>query len=111
MKAQRPNPTGAQVAAYLGRVNDPVFTEQCSGIVTDVRDLAESYTRGIGFTDDNTLPADICVAVVSRSARVAMNPLSYASESVDTAASQDRWAGDWSRGERRVLDVYRKRST
>jgi hypothetical protein len=101
------NPTGADVAAFLGRQDDTVFVGQCDNVASLVRDLAESYTRGLGFSDDNTVPSDLFAAVLSRAARTAVNPLAYTTESVDTSSVVDRFSGDWSTGERRVLNRYR----
>jgi hypothetical protein len=103
------NPTGEDVAAFLGREGDEVFVGQCQRTSLQVRSMAESYTRGMGFSDDNTVPADLHACILSRAARVAVNPLSYSSESADTATSVDRYAGDWTRGELRILDAYRRR--
>jgi hypothetical protein len=106
---QEPNPTGADVAFFLGRQDDLSFVTQCNVVVEYMRAAAENYTRGEGFSDDNTLPRDIRASIISRSARVAMNPLSYQGDSADTTTVSDQYAGDWNRGEKRILDAYRRK--
>lgn len=106
----RSNPTGADVAGFLGRADDVTFVAQCTGVVSLVRAMAESHTRGRGFEEDKTVPNDIYAALLSRAARMAVNPLSYMTEQVDTTATSDRFADDWNRGERRILDRYRVKS-
>jgi hypothetical protein len=104
------NPTGLNVATFLGRQADTVFVAQCDSIVTYVRAQAASYTRDKGFESDTLVPDDIFAAILSRSARTAVNPLSTQTESVDGVTNTDRWAGDWNRGEQRLLNRYRVKS-
>lgn len=109
MPSTRPNPTGADVAAFLSRSVDEAFVSYCDTIVTLVRATAESYTRGRGFEEDAVVPADLYAALLTRSARMAVNPLAYQAESVDMSTSSDRFAGDWNRGEQRILNRYRRK--
>lgn len=103
-------PTGLAVATYLGRQSDTVFVAQCNAIVALTLSAAASYTRDVGFEDPVYVPDDIYAAVMSRAARTAVNPLGYQTDSVDTVTMQDRWAGDWNIGERRILNRYRERA-
>lgn len=104
------NPTGADVAGFLGRGQDTVFVAQCANVASLVRSMAESYTRGRGFEEDDVVPNDVFAALLSRSARMAVNPLSYQSDVVDQTSASDRYAGDWNLGEQRILDRYRRKS-
>jgi hypothetical protein len=106
---QKANPTGADVAMFLGRQEDLSFVSQCNIVVEHIRAAAENYTRGVGFDDDNTVPSDIYAVLVSRSARTAVNPLAYQGDSADTTTVSDAFAGDWNRGERKILDAYRQK--
>lgn len=106
----RENPTGADVAGYLGRGDDTAFIAQCNTVAVLVRAMAESHTRGRGFEEDDVVPNDIYAALLSRSARMALNPLSYQQETSETVSTSDRYAGDWNRGEKSILNRYRVKS-
>lgn len=100
-------PTGLAVATYLGRQSDTNFVAQCNVIVALTLSAAASFTRDQGFENSLSIPDDIYAAVMSRAARMAVNPLSYATDSVDSVTMQDSYAGDWNMGERRILRRYR----
>jgi len=104
------NPDGLDVATFLGRQGDTVFVTQCDSVVNLVMAMAASYTRDVGFEDPAQVPNDIYAAVLSKAARMANNPLSLATDSVDSTTMQDTFAADWNPGERRVLNRYRVRS-
>lgn len=103
----KPNVTGANIASFLGRSDDAVFVDQCDMVASLVRSMGSGYTRGRGFEEDDVVPDDIWAALLSRGARMAVNPLSYQTENVDSTGSSDRAAGDWNRGEMRILKRYR----
>lgn len=104
------NPTGLNVATYLGRQADTVFVAQCGIVVNLVYSAAASYTRDVGFESNIQIPDDIYAAILSKAARLANNPLSLATDSVDSTTMQDTYAHDWNPGERRILNRYRQRS-
>jgi hypothetical protein len=105
----RAYPTGEDVAAFLSRSTDSAFVDYCDIVVQLVRASAESYTRGRGFEEDSSIPNDLYRVVLTCTARMAVNPLAYQNESVDMASSSDRAAGDFNRGELRILNRYRRK--
>lgn len=106
------NPTGAEIAAFLGRTSDTVVIEQAEIMIPHVRAMAASYTRDIGFSEDDVVPDDLYSLLVARTARMTQNPLAYSSEaSPGGLAFSDRAGDDWNRGEKRILDRYRKKMT
>jgi len=105
----RNNPTGLDVATYLGRQSDTGFVAQCGNIVTLVYSAAASYTRDNGFDNPAMIPDDIYAAIISKAARLANNPLSLHVDSVDSTTMQDNFAADWNMGERRILNRYRQK--
>ena len=73
--------------------------------------MAASHTRDNGFSEDDVVPDDLHALIVSRTARMANNPLALGTQSGAGVGESDRFADDWNRGEMRLLNRYRRRST
>lgn len=104
-------PTGADVAAFAGRSADTAYVSQCQAVVKNVRDTASSYTRGRGFDDDNNCPDDLRAVIITRAVRLAENPIQAQTDQADTTSITDAAPGDWTKGELRTLNRYRRRMT
>lgn len=102
-------PTGADVSAYLGRTQDVPFTTQADKAVSATYEFARSYCRGRGFEDDEDLPADLRMVVITAAARLATNPTMLRAEQAESYASNSGPDGTFAPVELAVLHRYRRR--
>jgi hypothetical protein len=100
-------PTGFDVAAFLGQGDDATLVALADEHLPIVTAMVRSYTRGNGFT--GTSPADdIRAVILTATARLMANPeqLGYQRGSVSLSGG---FTG-WSLAETFVLNRYRKRA-
>lgn len=103
------NPTGQQVAAFLGQGDNPELVALAGQHATIVRAMAQSYTRGNGFDQFGYPLEDVEAVIVTATARLLANP-----EQLDTTVGGVRTGGGftgWSLAETFVLNRYRKRAS
>lgn len=102
-------PTGADVASYLGRTQDVTFTAQADKAAAAAYEFAKSYCRGRGFEDDEDVPSDIRMVIITSAARLATNPTMLRAEQAESYASNSGPDGWFAPLEMVVLHRYRRR--
>lgn len=102
-------PTGTDVAAYLGRTQDAGFIVQAATAAATSYEFAKAYCRGRGFEDDEDVPADLRMVIVTAAARLATNPNMLRGEQAESYASSSGPDGGWAPMELAVLNTYRRR--
>lgn len=103
-------PTGADVAAFLGRSGDSLFVIQADAAASAAYEFAKSYCRGRGFEDDENVPSDLRAVIVASAARLATNPNVLRAEQAESYASSSGPDGGWTAQELSVLHRYRRRT-
>lgn len=103
-------PTGADVAAFLGRTQDGGFILQANQAVLIQYEFAKAYCRGRGFEDDEDVPSGIRAVIVTSAARLATNPTMLRGEQAEAYTTSSGPDGEWSTTELRVLNSYRRRT-
>jgi hypothetical protein len=96
-------------ALLYGDSGTAVDSEQGAEILAAVTQLANAYTRGVGFTD-GTPNADISAVILTASARLLAHPRQVAVEETvgpDSAAFRSGGFTGWSVLETIVLNRYR----
>jgi hypothetical protein len=101
-------PTGTDIAAYLGRTQDSGFLEQARVAAQAAYEFARGYCRGRGFEDDEDLPGDLRMVVITAGARLATNPNMLRAEQAESYASNSGPDGFWAPMELVVLKRYRR---
>jgi hypothetical protein len=104
------NPTGADLASFLGRSGDSAYVNTaCAYAVGLARSMAKSHTRGAGFADDTQVPESLSWVIISRAARLAMNYNQLISETRDSVSLMYGSAGQgWTLAELVALNEYRR---
>ncbi|MBI3217596.1 MAG: hypothetical protein HYZ38_27610 [Mycobacterium sp.] len=100
--------TATQLGAYLNRT---LNTTQADAVITMVTSLAESYTRGVGFTDH--IPnSEIAAVVLGASARVISNArgLEFSEQYGPQSVAFHAAFGSWTVAEVFCLNRFRRRS-
>lgn len=116
--AQVTAPSGADVAAILGRSSDDAWISSVGNVVASLAcNAAESYCRGVGFstsTDDEgtvttKVPQSVSWAILLRAVRLAGNYSQLVSESRDnvTLVYGQAAAQGFTLPELQALDAYR----
>jgi hypothetical protein len=99
--------TGATVASFLGRGDDPTLVALAEQHAVIVTAMARSYTRGQGFTGSE--PADDIAAVITTAtARLVANPEQLSTD-VGSVSIRGGWQG-WNVAELATLNRYRVRA-
>ena len=100
-------PTGADVAAYIGR-NDSAFIAGRGAIVAGLAlEAAASYTRK--EWPEGQCPKSIRWAILTRAVRMATNQEQLLSQSMDTLVTEYGDAGQgWTLAELKALNDYRR---
>jgi hypothetical protein len=98
------SPLAAAVLAFLGQTGNTVLQPQVEEHVSVIREMAKSYTRGNGFTDDVPV-TPIGKVIVSAAARLVANP-EQMEATIGTVTMRSYFTG-WSLAERFVLNGYR----
>ena len=80
-------PTGQDVAAFLGRTQDSGFIAQANAAAQASYEFARGYCRGRGFEDDEDLPTDLRMVVITAASRLATNPNMLRAEQAETYAT------------------------
>ncbi len=116
MQDRYPDPSGADVARFLGRADDEALAQLAGMHVAQIATMARAYTRGSGFlmTIENDVvtarPNDeIAAVVLLATARLVTNPAQVNSEEADDYRTSGSFQG-WTLPERAVLDRYRRRA-
>ncbi len=106
-------PTAHEVAAFLGRGDDPGVVALAEAHLPVVATFVRAYTRGVGFTDGE--PNDELDAVIlTATARLVSNPSDLRASELDANGKvsvterRDPWG--WTLIERAVLHQYRRRT-
>ncbi len=80
-------PTGADVAAFLGRASDSEMVALAGEHVKLVCAFVSGYTRGIGFEDStdsaSDMESDLRAVIVTATARLVTNPAQTDREGAD----------------------------
>lgn len=100
------SPTPQDVAAFLGRGDDPTVLAAAGEALPIVEAMARAYTRDKGFDDTDGPRADVAAVLVTATARLLGNP-----EQVDVTVGDWSVRGGfvgWSLAETFVLNRYRK---
>lgn len=67
-------PTGSDVARVLGRERDDDFVTGLANVAADLAcQAASSYTRGVGFEDESSVPESLYHVILLRAVRFATN--------------------------------------
>lgn len=100
-----PWPTGTDVLDFLDQSGQPILP-QANQVVRMTTAAAMAYTRGRGFEDSATVPAELAAVIITAAARLTTNPQQLARESL---GSQTAWyrPAEWTLAERITLDRYR----
>jgi hypothetical protein len=104
-------PTAADVAAFLGKTGDAATEAIAAQAITIITSLANSYTRGEGFTSG--VPAgDISAAIFTAVLRFMANKSQIQYSKVKGPFTVEYRGGfdGWSVAEQFVLNRYRKRA-
>lgn len=105
----RPDPTGQDVADFLGQGDDPALVALAGEHAMLVRAMARGYTRGRGFSDVG-VAEDVAAVILTATARLVTNPEQNKREQLhDYSVTPTPFVG-WSLAETFVLDRYRRRS-
>lgn len=103
--------TAADVAAFLSQGDNPELVALAGQVVPIVREMARSYTRGLGFSQENPAQCSegLAAVITTASARMISNPL----QNQQTVGGVTEGAGfvGWSLAELFVLNGYRKRAS
>ena len=110
MTVLAPNPTGADLASFLGCSGDSAYANTaCAYAVGMARGMAKSHTRGVGFEDDTQVPESLTWVIISRAGRLAMNYSQLISETRDSVSLMYGSAGQgWTLSELTALNEYRR---
>jgi hypothetical protein len=103
-------PTGTDVASFLGKTQDSGFIAQANVGAQAAYEFARGYCRGRGFEDDEDLPADLRMVVITAGARLATNPNMLRGEQAESYATNSGPDGFWAPLELAVLHRYRRRA-
>lgn len=110
MAALVDNPTGADVAAILGRADDASFVSGLAQLAADTaREASSAYTRGVGFEDDDQMPASLRHVVLMRAVRIVGNVQQLTGEQRDGVTMNYGTAGQgFTLQEVLALEQYRR---
>lgn len=116
MMDRYPDPSGADVARFLGRADDEVLADMAQMHVAQVAALARAYTRGSGFVmaiENDVVSArpndEIAAVIILATARLVTNPAQVTSEEADGYRTSGSFQG-FTIAERAVLDRYRRKA-
>lgn len=102
-------PTGADVAAFLGRSSDAGFVALCNVHVPLVCRFIEGYTRSQGFDDGGWMREDLRAVAITATARLVTNPAQVEREGADSYYAVGAFNG-FSLPELAVIHNYRRRT-
>lgn len=102
-------PTGLDVAAFMGRTQDAGFIAQAHSAAAASYEFARAYCRGRGFEDDEDVPNDLRLVIITSAARLATNPNMLKGEQAESYAQSAGPDGTWAPLELAVLGRYRRR--
>jgi hypothetical protein len=104
------NPTGSDLATFLGRSGDSQFATTAAAYgVGLARSMAKSYTRGVGFESDSAIPESLSWVIISRGARLVLNYEQLISEQRDNTSLLYGSAGQgWTLSELTALNEFRR---
>ncbi|WP_375490702.1 hypothetical protein [uncultured Jatrophihabitans sp.] len=100
------------MAALIGRDDDARFVAGVGDLAaTAARSAASSYTRGVGFEDEDQIPVSLVHVITNRAIRIAGNAQQLLSETRDGVTMNYGLASQgWTLDERRALDEYRRKT-
>jgi hypothetical protein len=101
-------PTGQTVADFLGQGDDTALVALAGQHVGIVAAMAQSYTRGGGFTAGEPYD-DVAAVIITATARLVDNPEQKIDKTVGPTSSRGGFYG-WSLAETFVLNRYRRRA-
>ncbi|WP_299051581.1 hypothetical protein [uncultured Nocardioides sp.] len=101
--------TGSDVAAFLGRGDEPELVSLAGVHVGIVTELAKAYTRGRGF--EETGPnSEIVSVIIMATARTVVNPEQHKREQIGDYAVSPGTLYGWSLVEVQTLNRYRRKA-
>lgn len=102
------NPTGADVAAFLGQGDNQGLVALAQGHVDVLTAMARAYTRDNGFDEFGEPNEELVAVITTAAARLVSNPSQLASEA-GPFSIRGGFTG-WSLAELVVLNRYRRRA-
>lgn len=103
------NPTGSDVAQYLGRLDLAFANGPAASAVSMARQMAKSYCRERGFDIDTQIPESLWWVIISRAARLVLNNNQLISQTTDGSTQLYGSAGQgWTLAELTALNDFRR---